>query len=105
MGLCPVLGCSPGVLVRVLEPCVVAMDEQRPVMTIAVNDVPHTVTLRSRAELGKQVRTLEWVELLYQWSGISVGNLHSISSDTVRHCTQLPSVTGQQVDMSNDTER
>jgi hypothetical protein len=51
-------------------------------------------------ELGEQVGTLEWVLLLDQWSGVSIGDLHSVSSNAVRHCTQLPSVTGQQVDMS-----
>jgi hypothetical protein len=59
------------------------MDEQRPVIPIAVNDVPHAgaigfIVVVLGVKLGIDVVPLEGVLFLYQWSGVSVGNFHGI---------------------------
>ena len=81
MNLCPVLGCSPTALVLILEPCVVGIDKQGPVIPVGIHGIPHVRAIISigmvlGVKLSEQVGTLERVLPLYQWSGISVGNLH-----------------------------
>ena len=87
MGLCPVLGCGHRVLVLVLEPDAIGMDEQRPVIPEAVNRIPSfrpigSILVVDSVELGKDVAPLEGMLLLDIPPSVSVGDLHSVCSDS-----------------------
>lgn len=87
MGLCPVLGCCSAELVLVLEPDAIGMDEQRPVIPEAVNRIPcprpiGSILVVDSVELGKDVVPLEGMLLFDIPPSVSVGNLHSVCSDS-----------------------
>jgi len=83
MNLRPVLGCSLGMLSTILKPYAIGMDEQGPVTPEGIHDIPYVWAIVSigvvlSVELSIEVRPLERVLPLYQWSGISVGDLHKM---------------------------
>ena len=82
MGLGVMFGCRPAVLLLVLKPATIGVDEQRPVNTVGIDNVSEVVSALTKVD-SVQVTALKWCTLLYKGSATAVGYSFHVRTPTL----------------------